>query len=142
MKNLIILVTLLFSVSALAQPKYLEGAVVTVTLKNGKTYSYTSEEMAVVPRANMMLPVVAQTMKALKEKKIVPNKLNRVYIIAGVGNTGDLETKTNGSRYKTEIEQGEVFGIGIQRKINKGKYNIGVQLQNNGTTSLTVGQDF
>jgi len=35
-----------------------------------------------------------------------------------------------------------VFGVGVQRKINKGDYNIGVQVQNNGTTSLTVGKDF
>ena len=142
MKNLIILVTLLFSVSALAKPKYLEGATVTVTLKNGKTYTYSSEEMAVVKRDNMKLPVVAQTLKAIKEKKIVPNKLNRIYITAGVGNSGRLETETDGSRYKTGIKRGEVFGVGIQRKINKGDYNVGLQIQNNGTTSLSVGQDF
>ena len=142
MRNLIIIVTLLFSVSAMAMPKYLEGATVTVTLKNGKQYTYSSKEMAVVKRDNMQLPMVAQTIKALKEKKIVPNKQTRVYAIVGTGNSGDLETETDGSKYKTGIKRGSVFGVGVQRKINKGDYNIGVQVQNNGTTSLTVGKDF
>jgi hypothetical protein len=149
MRNLIVLVTLLFSVSALAQqmPKYLEGATVTVTLKNGKTYDYKSEEMAVVKRDSMGQLVAAQAVikkvdKALKEKKIVPNKRNRVYVLGGIGNSGKLKTKTDGSRYKTQIDDGEVFGVGIQRKINDGDYNIGIQLQNNGTTSLSLGHDF
>ena len=48
----IILIGVLFSVSSFAveQPKYLEGATVTVTLKNGKKYTYDSKKMAVVPR--------------------------------------------------------------------------------------------
>lgn len=138
----IFIATLLFSVSALAMPKYLEGAKVTVTLKNGKTYTYSSEEYAVVRRQSMKQPVAESIIKALADKRIVPNKKTRVYIIGGVGNSGKLETKTDGSRYKTQIKQGEVFGVGVQRKINDGDYNIGIQVQNNGTTSLTVGKDF
>lgn len=130
-----------------AMPKYLEGATVTVTLKNGKKYEYSSEEMAVVKRKNInanveKVKVAKKIMKALKDKKIVPNKKNRVYVLGGYGNTGDLDSSTNGSRYKVEHEKGAVGGIGYQRKVGDGDVNVGVQVQTNGTTSLSLGTDF
>jgi len=147
MKKIITLAIFLLSMSTLALPKHLKGAHVTVTLKNGKKYTYTSEEMAVVKRETTgQLATAHKTIKrvyrALKHKKIVSNKRNRIYILGGIGNSGKLKTKTDGSSYKTEIKQGGVFGVGIQRKINDGDYNVGVQVQNNGTTSLTFGTDF
>jgi hypothetical protein len=142
----IFLVTLLFSVSAMAQPKYLEGAQVTVTLKNGKTYTYSSEEMAVVKRNNLtkykpLKQFVKHVDKAFKEERIVPNKKTRVYLLGGYGSTGDLDVSTNGSKYQVEHDKGFVGGVGVQRKLNN-KVNVGVQVQSNGTTSLSVGHDF
>lgn len=143
----VVVVAYMFIDTAHAMPKYLEGAEVTVTLKNGKKYTYKSEEMAVVKRDSMGQLAAAQHVikkvdEAFKKKKIIPNKKNRVYILGGVGNSGKMKTSTDGSRYKTQIDDGEVFGVGIQRKINDGDYNIGVQVQNNGTTSLSLGHDF
>ena len=54
MKNVIIALTgLLFSLPAMAvgpAPSYLQGATITVTLKNGKTYTFSADEYAVVKR--------------------------------------------------------------------------------------------
>ena len=142
MKSLILLVTLLFTVSAMAEmPAFLKGGTVVVTLKNGKTFTYKSEEMAVVKRANMQLPIVKATVKALKEERIVPNKKNRIYVLGGFGSTNKLEASTNGSTYEIKQKQGAVGGIGYQRKISQ-KLNVGVQVQTNGTSSLSVGTDF
>ena len=144
--KLLILVTLLFSVSAMAQPKYLEGAQVTVTLKNGKTYTYSSEEMAIVKRNNLtkykpLKQFVKHVDEAFKEERIVPNKKNRVYLLGGYGSTGNLDVSTNGNKYEVKHDKGFVGGIGVQRKLNN-EVNIGVQVQSNGTSSLSVGHDF
>lgn len=147
MRNLIVLVTLLFSVSAMAEmPKYLEGATVTVTLKNGKTYEYKSDEMAVVPRSNLDVNAAKVAAfhtlhKKLVSKEIVKNKKHRVYGLLGYGPTGNLKTSTNGSKYKTEHEEGAVFGVGYQFKLSE-DLNIGGQVQSNETFSLSVGTDF
>lgn len=145
MKYLIVLMSLL-SMSAYAEmPKYLKGATVTVTLKNGKTYTFKSEEHAVVPRNQMTKPteikMARKIIKQVEQKKLVKNKKNRVYILGGVGNTGSLETSTNGSTYETKNKRGVVGGVGYQRKINQ-DVNVGVQVQTNGTTSLSIGTDF
>lgn len=146
MKALILAVFTLFSFSSMAMPKYLEGANVTVTLKNGKTYTYKSEDMAVVPRQNMNInktkvKFAKKIMKAMEEEKIVPNKKNRVYVLGGYGSTGDLDVSTNGKKYEVEHDKGFVGGVGYQRKVNE-DVNVGVQVQTNGTTSLSVGTDF
>ena len=129
--------------------KYLEGATVTVTLKNGKTYTYKSEEYAVVKRANMSKNIYAaaevkqarKIIKKVEKGELVKQKKNRVYILGGYGSTGKLETSTNGSRYETKHEKGAVGGVGYQRKVNE-KLNLGIQVQTNGTTSLSIGTDF
>ena len=144
MKRLLILATLLFTASAMAEmPKFLEGATVTVKLKNGKTFEYKSEKMAVVPRMN--LGIASSELKDIKkkisEKKLVKNRKNRVYGLIGSGPTGDLDVSTNGSNYVISHDKGPVTGIGYQRKITE-KFNMGIQVQSNKTTSLSLGLDF
>lgn len=148
MKKLLLTFALLFTFSVSAQevPKFLEGAKVTVTLKNGKTYTYNSSEMAVVKRKNLSINLgvqqeLADVKQKIKDKKLVKNRKNRVYGLLGHGPSGDLQTSTNGSKYTTSHKKGAVVGIGYQRKITE-KVNVGVQVQSNKTTSLSVGLDF
>lgn len=148
MKFLLMIITLFAFTVAQAQemPKYLEGASVTVTLKNGKTYTFKSEEYAVVPRSGMGEAVIlrqqlATVAKKIERKDLVKNKKNRIYGLIGRGNTGELDVSTNGSRYKVEHDRGTVGGIGYQRKLDE-TINAGIQIQNNGTTSLSLGVDF
>lgn len=146
MKKILILIAFIsFNVKA-EMPKYLEGATVTVTLKNGKTYEYKSEKMAVVPRENININAVKvagfDTLhKKVVKKELVKNKKNRIYGLIGRGNTGKLDVSTDGSRYSVEQEKGTVGGIGYQRKLDE-TINIGIQIQNNDTTSLSLGVDF
>lgn len=142
MKYFITITFLIFSLGTFAQtmPKYLDGAEVTVTLKNGKTYIYKSEDMAVVPRVSLGTTLVLQK-TVRKVKKLVKDKKNRLYGMVGQGPNGDLDVSTNGSRYKIEHDRGGVLGIGYQRKMTE-EFNLGVQIQNNQTTSLTLGLDF
>jgi len=147
MRTLTLLVTLLFTVSAMAEmPAYLKGATVTVTLKNGKKYTYKSEKMAVVPRENLGTNALKAAHfdvlhEKIKTKKLVKNRKNRVYGLIGKGLNGDLKTLTNGDRYETKHKKGTVIGFGYQRKINN-KVNVGIQVQDNQTTSLSLGLDF
>lgn len=148
--KLFLMIIMLFSMSVYAeQPKYLEGAVITVKLKNGKTYKYDSKQMAVVPRSKEqpkkhICPekvVVKQVFQAMEERRIVPNKKNRVYLLGGYGPNGELDVSSNSSRYRVTQHEDFVGGIGYQRKIGD-TYNLGLQLQNNNTSSLSLGLDF
>ena len=144
MRNLIILVALLFSASAMSQQaKYLKGAIVTITLKNGKTYDYPSEKMAVVPRVKKKIITIPKPPKPENIRIIYFNKpkKNRIYGLAGRGLTGKSKARTDGKKYAIEQEEGTVMGIGYQRKLNDG-FSLGVQVQNNKTTSLSLGLDF
>lgn len=145
--RVLILVTLLFSVSAMAEmPKFLEGATVTVKLKNGKTHVYKAEDMAVVKRSNLSInsgamQQASNIVQKVKDKELVENNRNRVYVLLGSGLNGDLNSKTNGSKYKISHDKGTVLGFGYQYKFTN-DYNLGMQVQDNGTTSLSIGMDF
>lgn len=146
--KLVVILVALFSINAFSQemPKYLEGAEVKVTLKNGKTYTYKAEEYAVIPRSSMgKTAALESTVKRIKKKieneELVENKKNRIYGLVGRGATGDLDAKTDGSKYTTEHERGTVWGLGYQRKVNDG-FSLGLQIQSNKTTSFSLGKDF
>lgn len=148
MKNLLIAISFFVSgiVYANEMPKYLKGATVTVTLKDGKTYTYKSEDMAVVKRNNIDINAAAlaehkQIKRQIKEKKIVKNRKNRVYVLGGYGQTGNMDVSTNGQTYEVKHDMGAVGGIGFQRKVNE-KFNLGIQVQTNDTTSISAGFDF
>lgn len=132
--------------NATEKPKYLEGAEITVTLKNGKKYKFKSEEYAVVKRDQMLSSLkikaeLAEVKEKIKTKKLVKNRKNRIYVLGGYGNTHKLETSTNGSTYETKNKKGFVGGVGYQRKVTE-KVNVGIQAQTNGTGNLSVGLDF
>ena len=150
MKKLLILISLISFNTQAEMPKYLEGATVTVTLKNGKTYEYKSEKMAVVPRDGLGFykeasEAHAQAFNSIHNKvisgELVKEKKNRVYGLMGYGQTGGLNVSTDGSHYKVEHEKGAVGGFGYQRKVGD-DVNLGVQVQSNETTSFSLGLDF
>lgn len=145
MKNLLTIILTFVSLNLLAQdmPKYLKGAKVTVTLKNGKKYTFKSEDYAVVPRNGMgkVKQQLATVIRKIEKKQLVKNKKNRVYGLIGRGIDGDMNVSTNGSRYSVEQDKGTVGGIGYQRKLNE-TLNLGIQVQSNSTTSLSLGLDF
>jgi hypothetical protein len=144
--GLFVLIMTSFESQAQTVPKYLEGATVVVKLKNGKIYEYKSEEYAVIPRSSIGTTLALQdTVKKFKKKieneEIVENKKNRIFGIVGRGATGELDAKTDGSKYSIEQDRGAVWGLGYQRKVND-NFNLGIIIQNNQTTSFSLGKDF
>lgn len=127
---------LILSTSAFALPSYLEGAIVTVTLKNGKTYSFKSEEYAVVKRDQMGQAEEEQASpRSKKEKK------NRVYATAGHGLNGNQDVSKSGNVHSVSPSSGARVGAGYMRKVSD-DLNLGVQIKTNGDIDLTVGTDF
>lgn len=126
-------------------PSYLKDGKGVITLKNGNKFKFSSNEYAVVKRSNMKKDIgndaekrfAKRIIRALKERRIVPNKMNRVYLLGGYGATGGLDQNDN----IVNPDEGFVGGIGYQRKLNQ-DINVGIQVQSNNTTSFSVGYDF
>ena len=93
-----ILAILLFSSFLLGQPSYLKDAEVSVTLKNGKTYTYSSNEYKVVPRVQE------------KIKKEKPKLKHSVALLGGRAKT-DMEVYTKKTTVYSQEEYEPVWGI-------------------------------
>ena len=146
MKKLVTIVALLFTASAMAQPKFLEGAQVTVTLKNGKTYTYSSEEMAVVKRENLDINKLKvqgfnKIHKKIANKELIKNEKNRIYGIVSYGPSGELKNSKGGDTHTVKVKKNTSSGIGYMRKISE-EVNVGIQAQTNGSIGVTFGTDF
>lgn len=148
MKKLIALLTLSLSLASFSTeaPEYLKGATITVTLKSGKTYTFKSEEYAVVPRSQMGQNVEYKDKyiaveRKIKSKQLVKNRKNRVFGMIGRGATGDMNVSTNGTNFSVEQDEGLVLGIGYQRSFTE-TLNLGIIIQNNKSTSISIGTDF
>jgi len=127
--KLLLTAGLLLTGAAYAEmPAYLKGATVTVTIANGETHSFKSEEFKVVPRIAVKAPV----------SPVV--KRTRLLLAVGGGPDG-LSTKAVGSSTQVEMRNKAVWGVGLQQEIGNG-YSLGVLGVSNGTVLGTVGKDF
>ena len=158
MKNILALfVTMMFSVSALADatevPPFLKDAVITVTLKNGKVYTFSANTHAVVTRAssNKKKPaeivvvekttVVEKTSKQMcEESGYREQKKNRVRVMGGRGPDG-VKADTGATSTRISASQGPVGGIGYDRSLDE-NFSIGAQIMSNATMTLGLGLDF
>ena len=66
---------------------------------------------------------------------------NRVFITMGYGPTSDIRVRPIEGDRISDVQNGSVVGLGYQRNVID-KVNIGILIQNNKTTSLSVGLDF
>jgi len=146
MKYLIILLTV-FSLTAKAEdvpPSYLKDAVITVTLKNGKTYTYSANEYKVVKRGTSKPTPV---MVAQPESHPAPtphsesNHKNRVSLVVGYGLNGKLNESMTPSTVDVEQQKGAVGGIVLQRDLNK-EYHLMGGAMTNQTFFLGFGKGF
>jgi len=158
MKNIAtLLIAFMFSVSAFADatevPAYLKDAVITVTLTNGKVYTFSANTHAVVVRASSNKKKPTET--AVVEKKVETEKpskqtceeagfrkqkMNRVRVMGGRGPDGvqaDVGTTTT----VVTQSQGPVGGISYDRSIDD-TISVGGQIMTNGTGTVGVGVDF
>lgn len=118
-------------------PKYLEGAVITVTLKDGKTSQVPAEKFKVVPRIQQFIVT-----KMAISKTCVPEK-NRLSLGAGRGPKAGLKSDKSAepSVVSVESKAGAVGAAQYQRMVSD-RISIGVQGQTNKTGLIMLGIDF
>lgn len=143
MKLLTTLIIACFTSLAFAEmPEYMKDGKITVTLKDGKTYEFSTNEYMVVKRGVKAKKEVKQDDVLLVEKKMDQEsvKKNSVILHAGVGQSG-LTVRSNGNLHEVEEDQDMVGGLTYCRS---GSDNLGVcgTAITNKTFMLGIKKDF
>jgi len=140
MKNLILITALIFlSLNSFSQevPDYLKDGTITVTLKDGKTYKFSSNEYAVVlrkPKQDVLIPVIAK----LEQKEETPSKAapelpyykNRISLAVGYGLNGKQSVNSGPNTADIEQKKGAVGGLILQHDLNREYHILGEALTN------------
>jgi hypothetical protein len=136
MTKLMIILALLFSVNTIADdvPDYMKDGVITVTLKDGKQYTFSTNTHKVVVRGSKA--VRPTLVKAAEERP-----KNRVRLLGGYGPSGELNTTQNSSSVTVKTDSSAVGGVGYDRLLTD-KLSIGGQIQTNETVLINLGFDF
>jgi hypothetical protein len=120
-------------------PKHLKGAVICVVKEDHKMSCVPAEKFKVVPRRQQF--IVTKLKQLDKITCSAELNKNRIAVLAGHGAKEGLESSSNSSSVSVQSRVGQVNGIQYQRLITD-KLSIGVQKQNNETTSAIIGLDF
>ena len=146
-KTLVIASSLFIGYNTKAQevPKALKDAVITVTLTNGKVYTFSANEWMVVRRkkASEIAKIADDKKKAEDSDKKDSDKevkRNRIAVHGGVGLLG-LESSSNGSVVTIQEKTVPVFGISLSRLLTD-KYSVTGTILSNRTFTLGLGLDF
>lgn len=135
------------TVNAQEVPSYLKDGTITVTLKNGKTYSFPANEYAVIKRGNKtpLLSKVDVLVEKLESHVVVVREDKRhKHIISGEvvhSNSGELNSKSTPSTVDVEVRQ--KLGVGIQYQYNLvNDIFVGGRLDTNGSKAVNIGVGF
>lgn len=150
MKNIITLVFVsLVSLTAFAvgpAPDFLKGGTITVTLKDGKTYTFSADEYAVVRRGSESPSLQVTKLEDEQEDDLVlppeqaPADKNIVSIGAVYGKNR-LKTSEDGS--KIAVESDRTLGVQLQyQRLIDEKLYLGGQADSNGNVGVNVGVGF
>lgn len=145
MKHLMLIFLILFSQVCFTQEAYLKDGEITVALKNGKTYTYSTNEYMVVKRHTVAKPKPLAEAPAAAKIVIVeaPKKkeLNsRVIFHGGVGS--DYEAVRMSQHHVQVREKTDfVFGASLGTKVKDNMSLTGTALSNR-TYLLGVGFDY
>lgn len=143
------LALILFSTSVYSEiPEYMKDGVITVTLKDGKQYTFSANEYKVVKRGSKAkVEVVQEELKQTQEhvnQSAQPEVAKRhKHIISGElvrsKNGLDVINNTNEVDIKTKKE----IGVGIQYQFNVYEdLYIGGRVDSNGGTAINLGIGF
>lgn len=147
MKQLLtILITTVLTSFAYAQPAYLKDAVITVTLKNGKQYTYSANEYMVVKRGAVKKVDKESTGQTVTHvvvfsSEVKSSKKNRATLVVGYGPTGSLDNTDSASKTEIEAKDGVVGGVILSRDLNQDVHVSGAVLTNK-TGLIGVGVGF
>jgi hypothetical protein len=149
MKTLILSLMLIASTAMAADeievPKYMRDSVITVTLKNGKTYTFSGNEYMVVKRhAKKKLPEghaeIVELHKKVVELSKTQQKKNRARLMGGYGPSG-FEHSVSGNTVNVKTTNDVLGGVGYDRMLDD-KFSVGGAALTNGTYLLNLGVDF
>lgn len=150
MKYLLTITLVLSSLSVFAEdiPTYLKDGVITVTLKDGKQYTFSANEYKVVKRGSKAKVEVAQEeIKQAQEEvskpaQVVESKRHK-HIVSGelVRSENGLDTTTQAN--EVNIKTKKEIGVGIQYQYNiyRDLY-LGGRFDSNGGTGINFGVGF
>lgn len=144
-----LLLALLISVPAIAQvtPAYLKDATITVKLKNGKEYTYSANEYAVIKRGAEKKIELADKGEVKVEKSAPASEVQtkrHKHIISGEvlsSRTGGLKDSSDPSQVKVETERKVGVGVMYQNNIYKDLY-LGGRVDTNGGAGVNIGVGF
>jgi hypothetical protein len=125
-----------------AIPDYMKDGKITVTLKDGTTYEYSTNEYKVVRRGSKKAPapiVADQKTEARREEKVVAKK-NRLMLNGGMGYDGNNVTVRDNS-VTVEDNMEPVFGLTYIRDLDD-RLSVSAGFLTNGTATLGVGGQF
>lgn len=118
-------------------PEYMKDGVITVTLKDGNVYTYSTNDHKVVTRGSSkkVEPKLVEVVKVNVE-----SKKNRVTLHSGMGFKG-FNTEVSGSLVKLREQRVIVFGASYSRMLDK-QLSGTISAFSNGTVTFGLGVDY
>lgn len=147
MKNILMIIFItLFSLSALSvgpAPEYMKGGTITVTLKDGKTYTYSTDEYAVVKRGPKSVESEKPAAVALEKapEQSVQAAHQNILSLGLVRSKRGLRVSETAST--VEVENKKEIGVSVQyqRLISDDLY-LGGQIDTNQGVGINLGVGF
>lgn len=130
-------------------PKHLEGATITITLKDGRTSTVPAEKFKVVPRKQQYIVTkMDRSTNTTCSMTVEQSQKNRISLLGGSGTKDGLDRDDSNSPNSVSVKNrtGAVFGAQYQRQIGVKvldmPLSVGIQGQTNATGSVLLGVDF
>lgn len=123
-------------------PAYLKDGVVTVTLTDGKTYTFSSNEYAVVPREQMGESLPQEIIESVQRLSKLTAMKSAVKIYGGYGADGYSVSHT-ATGAKVKQSYGLNYGLGLQHSLTDTTFVDGILIFNqSGTQGGLLGLGF
>lgn len=144
----LIILSLSFTTYAQEVPEFLKDGTITVTLKNGKTHTFSANEYAVVKRQAKPQVKIAESSEVMEVARINPSvkseSKRHKHIISGEvlsSRNGELKDSADPSHITVKTRRKVGVGIMYQNNIYKDLY-LGGRIDSNGGAGLNIGLGF
>lgn len=139
MKKIILVLILFLAIPSFANdiPSYLKDGTITVTLKDGKTYTFSTNEYKVVSRKQVKTQLVNPVLTKVEHKETKKNLVS----IEAVSSQNGLDVEHSASTTNVETKRKVGAGLMYQRNFYK-NYWFGGRVDSNGGGALNLGVGF
>lgn len=148
MKTLLTVILAALTFSATANdfpPEFLKDGTITIALKNGKTYTFSTNTHMVVKRGVKKLPQENGVIvtKIVKEEKTADGGKRLRHIVSGEVLRSNRSLSTSVSANEVEVRNQKELGLGVQYQYNfHGDLFLGGRVDTNGGAGLSLGVGF